>query len=64
MLFIDYTEAIYTGFTQNYEKTNHKGHKEHEVKRVGESSCVSPNIYLYFSLIARKLMSYGYSFYR
>ncbi|AHJ29864.1 homocitrate synthase [Nodularia spumigena CS-584] len=31
------------GLTQNYEKTNHEGHKGHEVKRVSESSCVSPN---------------------
>ncbi|MEA5581859.1 amino acid adenylation domain-containing protein [Nodularia harveyana UHCC-0300] len=41
-----------TGLTQIYEKTNHEGHEGHEVKRVSESSCVSPididrdNIYL------------------
>ena len=35
--------VLLPGLTQNYEKTNHEGHKGHEVKRVSESSCVSPN---------------------
>ncbi|WP_107806992.1 BsuBI/PstI family type II restriction endonuclease [Nodularia spumigena] len=35
---------MYSGLTQNYGKTNHEGHEGHEVKKVSESSCVSPNI--------------------
>ncbi|BAY92834.1 hypothetical protein FDUTEX481_05717 [Tolypothrix sp. PCC 7601] len=31
-----------TGLTQNHEKTNHEVRKEHEVKRVWKSYCVSP----------------------
>jgi hypothetical protein len=41
------------GLTQIYEKTNRKGHKGHEVKRVSESSCVSSvlfNIFLVLSI--------------
>ncbi|MEA5580673.1 PfaB family protein [Nodularia harveyana UHCC-0300] len=33
---------IEQGLTQNHEKTNHEGHKGHEVKRLSKSSCVSP----------------------
>ncbi|GAX34376.1 hypothetical protein [Nodularia sp. NIES-3585] len=37
------TPKIYPGLTQNHEKTNRKGHKEHKGKKVSESHCVSPN---------------------
>jgi hypothetical protein len=35
-------QEIGTGLTQIHEKTNHEGHEGHEVKRVSESSWVSP----------------------
>ncbi len=45
----------FSGLTQNHDKTNHKGHEGHEVKRVSESSCVSP----IFNFVLFALLSLG-----